>query len=283
MSSIRSHSQATSLAAPHFEPVPASSSRPRRGAVACDVALEHAALSEVGLVRGHNEDRWQVVAEAGLFVVADGMGGYNAGEIAAELAVQTACRLIPGFVAGDGDVPAAMHRAIGACNERIRERAAGDPDCLGMGTTLIACLIEGNRLHVAHIGDSRAYLLRDGLLRRMTRDHSIGQQIADSGALSEAQVRHLPGRGILTRALGVEDRVASDCCTFDWQPSDTLLLCSDGLTDLVADTTIAQALVAFAPAGPAEQAGALVAAALQAGGSDNVTALVVRNAQEPMH
>lgn len=261
--------------------------------------LDHAALSDAGIVRPHNEDRWQALTDAGLFVVADGMGGYNAGEIAAELAVKTACQLIPEFVASDEDAPAAMHRAIDACNDQIREYATGNPDCLGMGTTIISCLIRGDQLHVAHIGDSRAYLLRGGLLQRMTRDHSIGQQIADSGALTEAQVRHLPGRGILTRALGVEETVASDCSTFDWQPSDTLLLCSDGLTDLVSDARIEQLLVAATPAGPAEQVRVLVAAALQAGGSDNVTALVVRatsqaptasqeptrrpDAEEPMH
>jgi protein phosphatase len=291
MASIRSHSQAFGPAAPQFEPIPAGG---RSGSASCRQAkLAHAALSNAGLVRPHNEDRWQAAAEDGLFVVSDGMGGYNAGEIAAELAVRTACQLIPELVATGEDIAAAMHHALDACNDRIRECAAGNRDCLGMGTTIVGCLIRGDRLHVAHIGDSRAYLLRDGHLQRMTRDHSIGQQIADSGALTEAQVRHLPGRGILTRALGVEESVPSDCGVFDWRPEDTLLLCSDGLTDLVPDERIEQVLLACA--GPGEQVRALVDAAMQAGGSDNVTALVVSanlqaqeedrdsGAQNPMH
>ena len=293
MASIRSHSQASGPAAPQFEPIPASG----RGGSAFgrQASLAHAALSVAGRVRPHNEDRWQAAPGDGLFVVADGMGGFHAGEIAAELAVRTACDVIPGLVATGEDVAAAMQRALDACNDRIREYSAGNRDCLGMGTTIIGCLIRGDRLHVAHIGDSRAYLLRAGRLARMTRDHSIGQQVADSGRLTEAQIRHLPGRGILTRALGVEESVPSDCGVFDWQPDDTLLLCSDGLTDLVSDERIEQLLLARACAGAAEQVRALVDAAMQAGGSDNVTALVVRatsqvqekdresGAQEPMH
>jgi protein phosphatase len=257
-----------------------------RDAFGRGVWLEFAALSEAGLVRPHNEDRWRADPEDGVFVLADGMGGYNAGEVAADLAVQTACRLIP-ELAAQTEVADAMRHALAACNDRIRDHAAGNRDCLGMGTTIVACLVRDGRLHFAHIGDSRAYLLRDGHLRRLTRDHSIGQQIADSGALTEAQVRHLPGRGILTRALGVEASVSSDCATCDWQAQDTLLLCSDGLTDLVPDERIGQLLEAGACAGPHEQAKALVAAAIAAGGSDNVSVVVVRATgpagQEPMH
>ncbi len=257
--------------------------------------LRYAALSDTGLVRPHNEDRWGAVDDEGLFVVADGMGGYNAGEIAAELAVRTACERIRQTNGGAAVLNAAMQSALERCNHEIRVYAAAHPDCLGMGTTIIVCVIRGDRLHVAHIGDSRAYLLRDGLLRRVTRDHSIGQQITDSGALTEDQVRHLPGRGILTRALGVEESVASEINVFDWQPRDTLLLCSDGLTDVVPDQQIEQLLIASAAGGPDGQARVLVEAALKAGGCDNVTALVAdeasqaqqedraAGAQEPMH
>ena len=281
MSSFRPHSQAPSLAAPHFAPVPAVRRRPAHAAG--DLALVHAAVSEAGPVRAHNEDRWQSVAQAGLFVVADGMGGYNAGEIAAEIAVQTACQLIPQSLPQSLPQPViegALRRAHDACNAQIREYAADNPDCLGMGTTLVSCLIRDSRLHVAHVGDSRAYLLRDGLLVRLTRDHSVGQELLDSGKLAPAQLRNLPGRGILTRALGVEASVPSDCSACDWRTADTLLICTDGVADLVDDERIRQLLIASAAGGPCGQARALVAAALQAGGCDNATALVVRNAAD---
>lgn len=290
MSSFRPHSQAESLAAPHFAPVPAVRRRvePADGVL----PLVHAAVSDAGRVRTHNEDRWQAVTRAGLFVVADGMGGYRAGEIAAELAVQTACQLIPQLLprcalqmpgqerALHDDIARALHAGHDACNAQIREYAADNPDCLGMGTTIVSCLIRGGNLHVAHVGDSRAYLLRDGILQRITRDHSVGQELLDGGRLSAAQVRHLPGRGILTRALGVDAAVASDCTAHEWRAADTLLMCTDGVVDLLDDERIRQLLIAAAADGPCVQAKALLAAALQAGGNDNVTALVVRNAPD---
>lgn len=304
MASIRSHGRADSSAVSPFEPLAAgrlglepagpsarvavadaaSGGAPGAGtgrmpdhAPAFVPALVHGGCSDAGPVRPHNEDRWQASPGDGLYVVADGMGGYRAGEIAAEVAVATACRLLPGFLEQD-DAAAAMQRAFDACNREIRERAAGNPDCLGMGTTLVACLVRGSALYVAHIGDSRAYRMRDGQLHRLTRDHSIGQQVADSGMLTEAQVRQLPGRGILTRALGVEQSVACDCAVFDWMPTDQLLLCSDGLSDRVADEAIGRLLLESGAAGPLAQAEALVAEALRAGGCDNITALVVRAA-----
>ena len=300
MSSFRPHSPAASLAAPHFAPVPAV--RRRLAATAGDVRLVHAAVSESGPVRTHNEDRWQSVAQSGLFVVADGMGGYNAGEIAAEIAVQTACRLIPLSLPPPLSLPLgaplldphamspalerqpgveyALRLAHDACNAQIRQYAADNPDCLGMGTTLVSCLIRDGRLHVAHVGDSRAYRLRDGSLQRLTRDHSVGQELLDNGTLTAAQVCRVPGRGILTRALGVESDVDSECRAWDWRRTDTLLICTDGVADLLDDERIRQLLIAAAAGGPCAQARTLVAAALQAGGADNATALVVRHASD---
>jgi protein phosphatase len=251
----------------------------------------HAAASASGPARAHNEDRWQAVAQAGLFVVADGMGGYKAGEVAAELAVQTACRLILAALAGrvssadaqasppqPSEIEAALRLAHDACNTRILEYAAAHPDCLGMGTTLVSCLVRDGRLHVAHVGDSRAYRLRDGQLERLTRDHSVGQELQDAGTLTAAQLRQLPSRGILTRALGVETAVASDCIASDWRETDTLLICTDGVADQLKDERIAVVLLDAAAGGPGAQARAVVAAALQAGGTDDATALVVRQA-----
>lgn len=241
-------------------------------------AVHFAALSDVGSARPHNEDRWQVVAEHGLIVVADGMGGYNAGEVAAELAVQTACQLVPDLLVLGLAPSEALLRGIAASNDQIRDYAAANPDCLGMGTTIVCAIVAAGRLHLAHIGDSRAYLFRDGQLRRLTRDHSIGQEIVESGKLSEAEVRELPARGILTRALGVEESVCCDSLSLEWLPGDTLVLCSDGLTDLVTDPVIEQLLLDGAGEGPAAQVRSLIGGALQAGGADNVTVVVVKAA-----
>ncbi|MGE0799215.1 MAG: PP2C family serine/threonine-protein phosphatase [Lautropia sp.] len=239
------------------------------------VALMHAARSDAGPVRPCNEDRWQALDGLRFYVIADGMGGDSAGEVAAELAVATACRSI---TAAAGD-PAVLLAAVAAdCNARIRGYAADHPDCLGMGSTLAACLIAagGDRVHLAHVGDSRIYRLRNGALERLTRDHSIGQQIADGRRLSEARIRQLAARGILTRALGVGPAVDAEIATLDWCPADTLLLCTDGLTDPLPDAVIGTVLTAHAAGGPAAQADALVVAALEAGAADNLTALVVR-------
>jgi PPM family protein phosphatase len=257
---------------------PSASRKPADGKASPGPAVHFAALSDVGSARPHNEDRWQVVPEHGLIIVADGMGGYNAGEVAAELAVQTACQLVPDLLVLGLAPGEALVRGISASNDQIREYALGNPDCLGMGTTIVCAIVAAGQLHLAHIGDSRAYLFRDGQLRRLTRDHSIGQEIVESGKLSEAEVRELPARGILTRALGVEENVVCDSLSLDWLPGDTLVLCSDGLTDLVTDPIIEQLLVDAAPEGPGAQVRSLIGGALQAGGADNVTAVVVRAA-----
>src|SRR5690606_36225443 len=150
------------------------------------------------------EDSWRALPEAGLFVVADGMGGYRAGEVAAEIAVDTACRLVPDY-SMSGEPGVALARAFAASNHAILDWAAANPDCLGMGTTLVTCRLVDGALHVAQVGGSRGYLRRGGRRNRMTREQSIGQALTDSGAVTESQLRNLPGRGILTRALGVEE------------------------------------------------------------------------------
>ena len=287
MASIRSDGRAGSPDGSPFEPLavarcglaPAQRVPAPRlaGAAAAVPGLVHGGCSDAGPVRPHNEDSWRALPEAGLFVVADGMGGYRAGEVAAEIAVDTACRLVPDY-SMSGEPGVALARAFAASNHPILDWAAANPDCLGMGTTLIACLLHDGVLHVAHVGDSRAYLLRAGRLHRLTRDHSIGQALSDSGAVTESQLRNLPGRGILTRALGVEESVACDVVAYDWEPEDRLLLCSDGVSDPLPDEAIARLLVEFDSAGAAAQAEALVAAAVNAGGCDNITALVVRAA-----
>lgn len=254
-----------------------------RGAAAPAVAragrgvLLYAGLS--GSAHGRNDDRWQVAAEIGLLMVADGVSGYPAGDVAAELAVRTACQLLPDLLRHGLEPSEALARAMAVCNEEIREFAAIRPDCTGMATTLVCALIQDGSLHLAHVGDSRAYRLRDGSLSRLTRDHSVGQQIVDAGRLTEAEVVALPAHGILTRALGLAERVEPEVACHRWGASDMLLLCSDGLTGALSDPILEHLLQTAAPQGPAAQVHALIGGALQAGATANATALVASAAE----
>ena len=241
--------------------------RPAPGSV-----LLYAGLS--GSARGRNDDRWRVAGDVGLLLLADGVSGYPAGDVAAELAVETTCELVPDLLR-HGLTPAeALARAMAVCNDEIREFAAARHDLAGMATTLVCALVQDGCLHVAHVGDSRGYLLRESRLTRLTRDHCVGQQIIETGRLTEAQVAELPARGILTRALGLADQVEPDLVSLIWRPDDTILLCSDGLTTTLSDPVLEHLLLAAAGLGPAGQVRALVGGALQTAIPVNVTALV---------
>lgn len=263
-------SRSSAPASPVFALAPAlaATSAARAGAS----VLLYAGLT--GTARLRNDDRWQVAADIGLLMVADGVSGYPAGNLAAELAVRTACQLVPDLLQHGLTPPEALGRAMAVCHDEIREFAAGRPDCAGMATTLVCALVHGGFLHLAHAGDSRAYLLRNGRLTRLTRDHCVGQQIVEAGRLTEAQVAELPARDILTRALGLADRLEPELASLAWQAEDTLLLCSDGLTQALSDPILEHLLLASAPEGPAGQVRALVGGALQTGIAVNATALV---------
>ncbi len=244
-----------------------------------DVAVPWAAVSDPGPSRPHNEDRWRIDDTNGVFALADGMGGYNAGEVASEIAVQTVAEGVGALRAAGLSAADALVRAVATAHAGIVDFARARPECLGMGTTLVAAVIAQGRLTVAHVGDSRAYLLRAGTLRRLTADHSIGQQMLDGGRLTEAQVHRLPARGILTRALGVEtDPPVAELMSTDWHAGDLLLLCSDGLTDTVDDRQLA-AMLTRGPRGLAECARDLIAAALGAGCTDNLSVLLAGGAR----
>lgn len=251
-----------------LEPAQAGAAAARAGSA----VLLYAGLT--GTARLRNDDRWQVAADIGLLLVADGVSGYPAGNLAAELAVQTACQLVPDLLRHGLTPSEALGRAMVVCHDEIREFAAGRPDCAGMATTLVCALIHDGFLHLAHAGDSRAYLLRDGRLTRLTRDHCVGQQIVETGRLTEAQVAELPARGILTRALGLADRIDPELASLAWQANDTLLLCSDGLTEALSDPILEHLLLAASARGPAGQVRALIGGALQTGLAVNATALV---------
>jgi PPM family protein phosphatase len=229
--------------------------------------LRSLAVTDPGLVRPNNED--VAFAGARLIAVADGMGGAPAGEVASEIVITT---LAPVEGSAPGQDPTApLLAAIGTANHRIRDVADADPANEGMGTTVTAMLLSGRHLAVAHVGDSRGYLLRGTELRRLTRDDTYVQALVDQGGLTPAEARQHPQRSLVTRAVqGRPLEPTSDVLTAE--PGDRLLLCSDGLSDVVEDDAIGQVLGAYPDREQcAEQ---LIKLAHQAGAPDNVTLVV---------
>ena len=225
--------------------------------------------TDTGRQRRHNED--SLHARAPLFVVADGMGGAQAGEVASRMAVETMERGLP-----DGDGPAQDRLAdrVEEANVSIHEQSQTDRERAGMGTTVTAAYIGEEEAAIAHVGDSRAYLLRDGGLRKLTRDHSLVDELIASGKLTEEEARTHPQKSVITRALGPEPHVEVDRQTVPLRHGDVFLLCSDGLTTMLEESEVA-GILTTAPT--LEQAGrALVAAANEAGGRDNITVILFR-------
>jgi protein phosphatase len=226
-----------------------------------------AGRSDVGLVRGNNEDSG--FAGPYLLLVADGVGGAAAGEVASATAAYVASALSMAEPAGD--VLDVLARAVRLTFEQLRAGTRLDDRRAGMGTTFTALLTDGARVGLGHVGDSRCYLLRDGELTQLTRDHTFVQTLVDSGVLTREEARHHPRKNVVMQALDGETPAMPDLVLLDLRPGDRLLLCSDGLTDLVEDRQLALGLE---HADPEEAASSLVDAALAAGGSDNVTCLV---------
>lgn len=235
------------------------------------IQLHAAGLTDVGQVREGNEDAMHVGDS--VFAVADGMGGHAAGEIASSLALEPIAEL-DGRVFGDHDEARdALEEAVVEANRSVVRAAETDETLRGMGTTLTAALFEGRRLHVAHVGDSRAYLLRQGRVTQLTRDHTFVQQLLDDGSITEDEAAHHPHRSVVTRAIGASEEVQIDVETLDLASGDAVLLCSDGLSGVVDDDHIAELLTSDRR--PQQVVTELVAAANEAGGPDNITAVLL--------
>jgi PPM family protein phosphatase len=230
---------------------------------------EHFHDSDLGRQRQGNEDNYYV--RAPLFVVADGMGGAQAGEVASELAVKQ----FEGGLSDRRPAVEALVELIQAANAEIHRQAHDDPDRAGMGTTVTAAYVDGDDVVVAHVGDSRAYLLRDGDLIRLTRDHSLVGELVARGKLTEEQAETHPQRSVITRALGAYPEVEVDTEVFQARDGDVFLLCSDGLTGMVHEPELKPMLEDRDRS--LEQTGrALIAAANEAGGRDNITVILFR-------
>lgn len=225
-----------------------------------------AALSDIGRTRTHNED--SVLAEPPLFVVADGLGGHEAGEIASAIAVQTVRDHAPRRADAH-----ALARAVRAANTAVLRAAREGIGRTGMGTTMTAALIEGGRIVLAHVGDSRAYLLHDGALQPVSEDHSMVADMVRRGQITDADARVHPNRSVITRALGTDSNLVVDTYEVQASTGDRLLLCSDGLSGMLVDEQIAEILSAYRDPGTA--AHALIDAANEAGGQDNISVVVV--------
>lgn len=229
-------------------------------------SLSWGARSDVGLVRGHNEDSFLI--QAPLFAVCDGMGGHAAGEVASAIAVRTIAEKAP---AGADDV--LLGAAVEAANTAVIQGAEDGVGKPGMGCTASCCLLEEGKMSVAHVGDSRIYLLRRGTIVRVTHDHSYVEELVDSGQITADEARTHPSRSIITRALGSDPDMYADHFSLEVSNGDRVILCSDGLSSMIPDSEI-EAL-AVSSATPQQAADNLVAAALTAGGLDNVTVVVV--------
>lgn len=237
----------------------------------------------MGRKRNHNEDSLLINEALGLFVVADGMGGHAGGELASRMAVETTeAELLEGALDGDSDEASSLKEpeALGRLREAIDracltifERSQQEPALTGMGTTLTALLLRGGQALVAHVGDSRAYLIRDGEIEQITEDHSLVNEQLKAGILTEEQAKHSPYKNIITRSVGFESHVVVDTDALAVQKGDTFLLCSDGLTNLVDDDEIVSHCMEL----PLEELpGALIWLANDRGGDDNITVVAVR-------
>lgn len=246
--------------------------------------LEIAMESHSGMVRPHNEDSVHADAASGVVILADGMGGYNAGEVASGMATSLLGNMLeeafaeqPAYADVDGRRYAALalQREISITNQSIYNAAQSQPQYAGMGTTLVAAVFHDDAMTVAHIGDSRMYRFRNGVFSQVTKDHSLLQEQIDSGMITPEQARHSQNRNLVTRALGVDAAVETEIHEYAVEVGDIYLLCSDGLNDMVEDDEIGMTLEALG-ANLQLCATQLVQMANDNGGRDNVSVILVR-------
>lgn len=246
------------------------------------VALQFAVKTDTGLVRSHNEDAVQVSAEHRVAVLADGMGGYNAGEIASSIAtsvfmveLEQQLTQLGGRHIGGRRLQQLMANAIGVSNKEILETARNEPQYSGMGTTLVATLFRHDRIVIAHIGDSRCYRFRNGELTLLTRDHSLLQEQIDAGLVSAEWARYAPNKNLITRALGVAPQIDVETNEYQIEEGDLYLLCSDGLSDMLSTEQMME-MMSTHQTELDKLSEFLVQAANDNGGRDNISVILVR-------
>jgi PPM family protein phosphatase len=246
---------------------------------------EFYSATDTGRARNNNEDSIAVDDTAALMVLADGMGGYNAGEVASSMATSFIKTEMGRWLseaaanASDADVRRAMDICVDNANRAIFNAANSNPQYAGMGTTLVVGVFRAGRLLLGHVGDSRGYRLRAGRLTQITHDHSLLQEQIDAGLITVEQAAFSSNKNLVTRAVGVEDTVLLETHQHDVLPGDVYLLCSDGLSDMLDDESILQVLLSCDSL--SEGASALVDAANDAGGKDNISVILARSRAQP--
>jgi protein phosphatase len=252
-------------------------------------SLQSASLTDPGRVRDHNEDCIESRPEIGLYVLADGMGGYNAGEVASGMATS----LIADGVQEEWDLrevaklereeakklaQTTLAEHIARANAAIFNTSQNNPECAGMGTTLVVCLFYDEFLAVAHIGDSRLYRLRGEAMEQVTRDHSLLQEQLDSGLITPEEAKLSQNKNLVTRALGIDPTVDAEIHVYETKLDDIFMLCSDGLSDMVEDEEIRLTMLTL-KTNPTLTVQQLVQAANDNGGRDNISAMLIRVAE----
>jgi serine/threonine protein phosphatase PrpC len=240
--------------------------------------LQSAARTDVGRRRRANEDCFAIAAEQGFFLVADGMGGHTAGQLASSLAAEAAVRALQTLDGSEATLTEKLRCSVSAANREIHVTVQAKPELSGMGTTLVSLLAVDGRVALAHVGDSRAYLIRGGRIRQLTDDHSVVGELVRRREITQSAAREHPHRHVLTRAIGVRREVVPDLAELSSHPGDVFVLCSDGLTGLVRDEEIAQAVSSNTDLDTACES--LIDLANDRGGEDNITVVIVRYEKE---
>lgn len=241
-------------------------------------ALAYSAVSDTGCHRSENQDRWGADGDQYLFMVADGVGGSRDGALAAQTMVDD----LPGYVVrhlpmeqrDDADAAERLAHAISELSDDLHTKAQSDARFAGANSTLVAAVFAGNRVLVAHLGDSRAYLRRDGKLQRLTRDHTLVQALVDAKQVEPEDTGKHRARSVVTRYMGMKPPAKADCGVMELQAGDRILLCSDGLHGVVSESAVGE--IIDANDDPGYACAALITAARDGGGPDNITALVIK-------
>lgn len=243
--------------------------------------MQIAFQTDVGMVRKHNEDSGEVFTKGEHFlaVIADGMGGHKAGDIASQEALKVMKEAWEQFEENMGNVKEWISNVLRDANKHIFEFSQGNPETRGMGTTIVAALGTNHEITIAHIGDSRCYLFSNGELKRVTDDHSLVQELVKSGQITEDEAEIHPRRNMIMKAVGTDETVEAELNEIIWNKGDYLLLCSDGLSDKVSFKRIHEALDNSEET-VTEKVEKLITWAKDAGGEDNITAILIQNSSD---
>jgi len=232
--------------------------------------------TDLGRIRDVNEDNLLVDSELGLFIVADGLGGHEAGELASSIAVVEIANHIRRQIGQGNEARAAVEEAIVKAHEEILKSGSDHSDTLEMGTTVVLALVKGDRVLISHVGDSRAYMIANSVIKQLTHDHTFVEDWLRTGRITVEEARNHRSRHGIYSALGIDDEIETETTEWPWESGSSLLLCSDGLTDMVADDRIEAIINGWED--PQQACDRLVEEANEMGGADNISVIVVRRA-----